>query len=154
MAQYVNGNVAYQLGAEELEREDVLQQPGRRLTVLPGSRSQHHVRTQTAISPVVVTALKCATAFAVVIAAVALVRILLVASAFAVTSQNAQLSSQLDAARSQGSELEVQVAVYGSQDRITSLATEVYGMAPADSVAVLDLSAPYAASVATAQQTE
>ena len=151
MTQYVNGNVAYQLGAEELEREDLLQQPGRRLTVLPGSRPRQHAQTQTAVHPIVVTALKCATAFAVVIAAVALVRILLIASAFTVASQNSQLTAQLDAARSAGSELEVQVAVYGSKERVTSLATEVYGMVPADNVAVIDLSSSYAVAAAGQQ---
>lgn len=144
MAQYyVNGSAAVKYEEEALEREEALQQPQRQLTVLPGSRPRtlRQEQTQAALSPLAVTGIKCAVAFVAVVAVAAIVRIALIAVAFGFASSNATLETELDEARSLGSELEVQQSVYGSADRITSLATDVYGMVPADSVAVIDLSA-------------
>lgn len=156
MAQYVNGSAAVQLGQEEFEQNVAVQQPGRNLTVLPGSRPQHsrHEQNQTALSPIAVTAIKCAVAFAAIVAVVAIARILLISAAFGYASQNAAMLTQLDEARSEASELEVQQSVYGSADRITSLATEVYGMVPIESVEVLELSPAAAGAAGDGAQTE
>lgn len=151
MAQYVNGSAAVQLGQEEFEREE-LQQPGRRLTVLPGSRPQHReqTQTQTLLAPIAITALKCVGALAATVAAAAVVRTLLIASAFGFSASNTDLRAQLEDARSAGSELEVQQSVFGNPDRITSLATDVYGMVPVEDVTVIDVSVPVAADLAGA----
>lgn len=149
MAQYVNGSAAVQLGQEEFEREE-LQQPGRRLTVLPGSRPQHREQTQTLLAPIAITALKCVGALAATVAAAAVVRTLLIASAFGFSASNTDLRAQLEDARSAGSELEVQQSVFGNPDRITSLATDVYGMVPVEDVTVIDVSVPVAADLAGA----
>ncbi len=155
MAHYVNGSAAVDLnyGQEAFEYEEALQQPSRRLTVVPGSRPQGAQEGQKVLSPIVVTAIKCAVAFAAVVAVAAVARILLMAIAFGFASQNAQLTTQLDEARSLGSELEVQQSVYGNADRILALATDVYGMVPASGTDVIDLSGT-AASADAAAQTE
>ncbi len=140
---YVEGSAAVEFDLEPVEREEALQQPSRQLTVLPGSRGRigRQEQTQTVLSPIAVTGIKCAVAFAAVLAVAALARILLIALAFGFASDNATLYDQLEEARSLGSELEVQQAVYSNADRITSLATDVYGMVSAESVTVIDLSA-------------
>ena len=63
------------------------------------------------------------------------------ANAFGFAYQNASLNSQLEEARSLGAELEVKQSVFGSAERIESIATDVYGMVPVSDVAVLDLAA-------------
>lgn len=141
MAQYMSGSTAVELDHEEL---------GQHLTLVTGRprRARHEqpqtrvaAKTQTELSPLVVTALKCAAVFVAALAAVSIVRVLLVATAFGFASQNATMNAQLETARSQGAELEVQQSVYGSSERIKSIATDVYGMVPAADVAVLDLQA-------------
>lgn len=153
MAHYENGNAAVDLnyGQEAFEYEEALQQPSRRLTVVPGSRPRGAQEEQKVLSPIVVTAIKCAVAFAAVVAVVAVARILLMAVAFGFASDNSRLSTQLDEARSLGSELEVQQSVYGNSDRILALATDVYGMVPASSADVIDLSGASASSSDGAQ---
>ncbi len=146
MARYVNGSAAVEIGAEEVEREQELEltQPDQRFTVLPGSRPQRgqQEQSQRVLSPLVVTAIKCAVAFVAVLFVVGLLRIAVISVAFGYASSNNALYNELDEARSEGSELEVQQAIYGSSDRITSLATDVYGMTAADGVAILDLTVP------------
>ena len=143
MAQYVSGSTAV-----ELEHEDL----GQHLTLVEGrSRraSQEQVQTgahsqaqaQTALSPLAITAIKCVAAFVAVLVVASLARVFIMATAFGFAAQNTSIASQLETARSQGAELEVQQSVYGSSDRIKSIATDVYGMVPAADVAVLDLGA-------------
>jgi cell division protein FtsL len=132
-AQYVRGNVAVELEQEE--------QAQRQFTVLPGYRPEHGVRTYRHLSPLAVTLVKCAGFLAAAFLALALGRVLVSATTAGFQAQNTALNSQLDTARSAGTELEVQVSVLGKSDRISSIATEAYGMVPAESVATLDLSA-------------
>lgn len=139
--QYMNGNAAVELGQQEpLELPE--EEPRPQFTVLPGSGAERRAREQQEreLAPLVVTALKCAAAFAAVLVVVALARILVIALAYGYASSNNDMVSRLDDLRSQESELEVQQSVYGSSERVLSLATSVYGMVPAESVTVVDVS--------------
>ena len=150
MAQYMSGSTAVQLDHEDLGQHLTLvtEQPGRVRHTQPQAHTAAHAQAQTALSPLAVTACKCAAVFAAVLVAVAVVRVFIMASAFGFASQNASINVKLEAALSQGAELEVQQSVYGSSERIKSIATDVYGMVPAADVAVLDLSAASAPSEA------
>lgn len=134
---YTNGSAAIQIEQEAYEAPSHL----RVVTSEPRTRSHARPQAQATLSPMAVTAIKCAVAFVAVALVAAFVRVAIMASAFGFAAQNAAIESQLSEARSQGAELEVQQSVYGSSDRIKAIATDVYGMVPADSVAVLDLSA-------------
>lgn len=141
MAQYMSGSTAVELDHEELGQHLTLvtDRPRRARHEQPQTRVA--AKAQTELSPLAVTALKCVAVFVAALAVVSVARVLLVATAFGFASQNASMNIQLETARSQGAELEVQQSVYGSSERIKSIATDVYGMVPAADVAVLDLHA-------------
>lgn len=147
MAQYMNGSAAVELGHDDSGHHLTLvaEQPRRVRHTNPEVYAGAHARTQTALSPLAVTAIKCAGVFVAVLVVASLMRVFIMAMAFGFASQNASINVQLETARSQGAELEVQQSVYGSSERIKSIATDVYGMVPAADVAVLDLSAPIVA---------
>lgn len=152
MASYVDGNLAV-----ALEQEDVQSQSPRFTVVdVPENLRGRHAQAQgqTALAPLAVTAIKCAVAFVAVVAVLSLARSFLMASAFSFSYQNAALSSQLEEARSLGADLEVQQSVFGSAERVVSIATDVYGMVPMTEVAVLDLTQPAASDEALEQVTE
>ncbi len=138
MASYVNGSVAV-----DLEQQAELESPSPRLVVVdvPEHLRRKHAQSQgqTALSPLAITAIKCAVVFAAVVVLASFGRSLLMANAFGYAYQNAALSGQLEEARSLGAELEVKQSVFGSAERIESIATDVYGMVPVADVAVLDL---------------
>lgn len=140
MASYVNGSVAV-----DLEQHAEFESPSPRLVVIdvPEHLRRKHAQSQgqTALSPLAVTAIKCAVAFVAVVVLASFARSLLMANAFGFAYQNASLNSQLEEARSLGAELEVKQSVFGSAERIESIATDVYGMVPVSDVAVLDLAA-------------
>lgn len=137
-AQYMNGNAAVEVGQQEApDLTEEQQRP--RFTVLPGTRERAGERSEHELAPLAVTALKCAAAFAAVLVVAALARILVIAVAYGYASSNNDMINRLETLSSQESELEVQQSVYGSSDRIVSLATGVYGMVPAESVTVVDL---------------
>ncbi len=152
MAPYVNGSAAVKLGQEA----EVLETPSRarapRLTVLPGNGGSPKIgahaaprareRAEHVLSPLMVTAFKCIAAFVAVLLIASIGRVLLVSLAYGFTSSNHSMITQLDDARSLGSELEVQQSVYGARERVVSLATDVYGMVPATSTAVVDVTEP------------
>ncbi len=148
---YVNGSAAEQLynEAEVLQHEEQ-REAERQFVVVPGSRGKSVPVPDGSLSPIVVTAIKCAVALAAVISVICIARVFIVGMAYGVIAENAQILIQLDEARSAGSELEVQQSIYGNAERIRSIATDVYGMAPAQGSEVLDVSSAAAADGATA----
>lgn len=143
MAQYMSGSTAVELDYEDLGQHLTLVEgePRRAKREQVQTGSHAHAQTQTALSPLAITAIKCVAAFSAALVVVSLARVFIMATAFGFAAQNTAISTQLETARSQGAELEVQQSVYGSSDRIKSIATDVYGMVPAADVAVLDLGA-------------
>ena len=137
MAHYVSGSAAINYDGAFSAYPQPSPQPRRRFRVVEGA---HAAPTSTPLSPLAVTAIKCAIGFIASLAVVAVIRILVIALAFGVASSNAVLANQLESARALGNELEVQQAVYGRSDRIIEIATGVYGMVPMQGTAIMDLS--------------
>ena len=79
------------------------------------------------------------------------VKVFLISAAYDYLAQNAELDTQLEAARYSASELEVQNSIYSDKDRVWSIATQVYGMAYPEQSAEVDLSA---STADTAAETE
>ena len=154
MAPYVDGNLAVELGQEELQEQQLFP----RLTVVevPEHLRRRHAQAQgqTALSPLAVTAIKCVAVFVAAVVVASLARSFLMASAFSFSFQNTSLNAQLEEARSLGADLEVKQSVFGSAERIESIASDVYGMVPIADVAVLDLSQPAPVDEPTEQAAE
>lgn len=151
---YVHGNLAERLNHAEVEVE---QSPRReestraRLRVVEGSRTR--TQSEPCLSPLAVHVLKVAAVVVACFVVVCVVRIALIAGTYSVLVESRELSTQLEEARSLGSELEVQQSVYGNADRVRSIATDVYGMVPATQQATLDVTAPQAEAQASTEQT-
>lgn len=140
---YVHGNLAEQ----QFEHAEVEQSPRRetaarpRLRVVEGTRQGTRTQSEPCLSPLAVHMLKAAAVVAVCLVAICIARVAIISSTYSVLMQNRDLNTQLDEARSLGSELEVQQSVYGNSARVKSIATDVYGMVPAGDVATVDVQA-------------
>ena len=148
MARYDN-SAAYDMNsyANEAYEAPVRQEvPRREWSVVEGRAAK-----TTPLSPVVITALKCVGAFALVLAIVSCVKVGIISMTYDYLMQNSTLNTELESSRYQAAELEVQNAQFGNKERVYSIATQVYGMtAPAQSDTV-DLAS---ASADTAAETE
>ncbi len=135
---YVHGNLAEQLDFEP-QVQPVEQQDARpQLNVVNGTRTQSRQQADPYLSPLQMTVVKAVAALVVGIVAVCIARVAIISSTYAVMSQNSNLTSQLEEARSLGSELEVQQSVVANSERVRSIATDMYGMVPAGQVVSLD----------------
>ena len=149
MARY-DDNAAYDMAAYEAAEQAAPQREHvrRDWNVVEGGPS---CQASAPLSPVVITAAKCVVAFAVAMLLVGAVKVFLISAAYDYLAQNAELDTQLEAARYSASELEVQNSIYSDKDRVWSIATQVYGMTYPEQSAEVDLSA---STADTAAETE
>lgn len=103
------------------------------------------------LSAALITAIKCAGALAITFAAVSLVKVGLISVAYGYLMQNSELNTELESSRYQAAELEVQNAQFANQERIYSIATQVYGMVAPEQSETVDLAST---SADTAVETE
>lgn len=135
MARY-DDNTAYDLGASAFgQQAPASRREPREFNVVEGGNVSH----ARALSPVAMTVLKCVAAAAAVMFVAGLVKVALISAASSYLAQNAELDSQLEAARYSASELEVQNSIYSDKDRVWSIATQVYGMTYPEQSAQVDL---------------
>lgn len=103
------------------------------------------------LSAALITAIKCAGALAITFAVVSLVKVGLISVAYGYLMQNSELNTELESSRYQAAELEVQNAQFANQERIYSIATQVYGMVAPEQSETVDLAST---SADTAVETE
>lgn len=103
------------------------------------------------LSAALITAIKCAGAIAITLVVVSAVKVGLISVAYGYLMQNSSLNTELESSRYQAAELEVQNAQFANQERIYSIATQVYGMTAPEQSETVDLAST---SADTAVETE
>ncbi len=103
------------------------------------------------LSAALITAIKCAGAVAITLVAASIVKVGLISVAYGYLMQNSDLNTELESSRYQAAELEVQNAQFANQERIYSIATQVYGMTAPEQSETVDLAST---SADTAVETE
>lgn len=98
------------------------------------------------LSAALITAVKCAGAVAVTLAVVSIIKVGLISVAYGYLMQNSDLNTELESSRYQAAELEVQNAQFANQERIYSIATQVYGMVAPEQSETVDLASTSADS--------
>lgn len=149
---YHNSNAAYAYDMQPLSagssvraaapaaRPDTHRAPERparpRLGVLTGAARE----ADQAVSPAFVTALKVFAVLVMVFCLVGGARVALASVTASTLNANAKLSSELDAATTESSDLEVMRSVYGSDTRIREIAQGTLGMVDGGDGVTVDLS--------------
>lgn len=111
--------------------------PGRpHLDVVTGAGRE----SDQAVSPVFTHVVKVFVALAVLFCALGAARVGIASATAATLNANAELTSALESARAESSDLEVMRSVYGSKTRIRELAVEQLGMVESADTVTIDLS--------------
>ena len=137
-----NAAYAYDMRAESYASDDyrssaapqVEQRP--RLDVVTGAGRE----ANQAVSPVFTSVVKAFCVLAALFCIVGLVRVTVAGFTASVLNNNAAMSSELEAAQEQSSNLEVMRSVYGADTRVRDLAAGTLGMVDAEGGVTIDLS--------------
>lgn len=143
---YFDSNAAYayeyqaQAYSEPVRRERLEERPAQRprLDVVPGAGRE----ANQAVSPVFTHVVKVFAALVLLFVSIGLARVAIAGYTTSMLNANAELSSSLEAARDESSNLEVMNSVYGADTRIRDLATGALGMVEPEDSITIDLSDP------------
>lgn len=141
---YFDSNAAYaydyqaQAYSEPVRRERPEERPAKRprLDVVPGAGRE----ANQAVSPVFTHVVKVFAALVLLFVSIGLARVTIAGYTTSMLNANAELSSSLEAARDESSNLEVMNSVYGADTRIRDLAIGALGMVEPEDSITLDLS--------------
>lgn len=139
---YVRGNLAEQIGygqsfdQSEAAQWRASQQP--QFGVIDGSASQE--APSKILSPTAQTALSAARVIGIALVVFCIAAVAIMGVTRIVMEQDRTITSEITDAQAQGRQLEVQVAVNEDSSRIIRLATQAYGMVPADQTTLIEVS--------------
>ena len=142
---YRASNAAYAYDMYDMQPQSYSEQ-AQPVVKAPVARPSLHVVTgegleaDQAVSPVFMHVVKLFCVLVALVFAVGLARIAMAGVTTSLLNDNAQISSSLETAQKNSSDLQVMRSVYGSKTRIRELATGALGMVEAEDGTTIDLS--------------
>lgn len=142
---YRASNAAYAYDMYDMQPQSYSEQ-AQPVVQAPVARPSLHVVTgegleaDQAVSPVFMHVVKLFCVLVALVFAVGLARIAMAGVTTSLLNDNAQISSSLETAQKNSSDLQVMRSVYGSKTRIRELATGALGMVEAEDGTTIDLS--------------
>lgn len=141
---YYDSNAAYAYDFEAAPAPSA--RPGAAPSAAPAERPRFDVYTgegreaNQVVSPVFTHVVKVFCALVALFFVIGLARVTIAGATASALNANAELTSSLEAAQDESSNLEVMNSVYGADTRIRDLATGTLGMVEPEDTTVLDLS--------------